>query len=164
MEDGIKVKGSFRVHLVEDDPDNPNGFKVVGDSGWVENTVVNLGFNDYIVQTMGALAGSKRVTHFSLGTGGAPAAADTTIAGEINHGVNRRAVTAASSTNSKKLRYTGTAASANSFNSTTINISNIGIYNTSTTNVGTMLAGNTFASSAWATNQSVNITYDLDFS
>ena len=40
--DNINVKGFFRIHLKEDG-------KLVGDSGWRENTVVNLGFSQYLV-------------------------------------------------------------------------------------------------------------------
>jgi hypothetical protein len=42
------------------------------------------------------------------------------------------------------------------------NISNIGLFNSSST--GTLFAGNTYASSSCASNQAVNITYDITFS
>ena len=151
MIDGLKVKGKFRINVEE------NG-KVVGDSGWVENQVVNLGFLDYLTKNLGAISGSKQITHLALGTGGAPAAADTSLAGEV---VKRQAVTAATSSSSKTVRFTGTFASANSFVTSTQNISNIGLVNTSSG--GTIFAGNTYASSSVATNQNVNSTYDISF-
>lgn len=155
MEDFIKVKGAFRLQIAEDG-------KVVGDSGWNENQVTNLGFNQYIVLSLGSLAGSKYVTHAALGTGGAPAATATSLAGESEVD-KRQAITAASSSGSKTLRLTATFNSSNSFVSASKNISNVGLFNTSAQTTGTMLAGNTYASSSVATNQNVNLTYDLIF-
>lgn len=150
---GIKVKGMFRVNIEE------NG-KIVGDSGWKENLVTNLGFNQYLVSALGSIAGSKYVSHMAVGTGGAPVATDTTLAGEQSV---REAVTAATSSGSKTVRFTATFASADSFVTATKNLSNIGLFNTSTAAGGTLFAGNTYTSSAVATNQNVNATYDIIF-
>ena len=101
----------------------------------------------------------------ALGTVGVPAATATLLPGEIDHAAgSRQAVTAASSSSSKTVRFTATFASADSKNTATANISNIGLFQTSTTNVATLFAGNTYTSSSWATNQSVNVTYDITFS
>ena len=151
--EGIRVRGFYRVQITEKD-------KLVGDSGWKENLVTNLGFNQYLVSALGSIAGSKYVSHAALGTGGAPAATDTALAGELAENV-RSAVTAATSSNSKTVRFTATFASANSFATATRNISNIGLFNSSST--GTLFAGNTYTSSAVATNQNVNATYDIIF-
>ena len=150
--EGIKIKGMYRVQIEEDG-------NVVGDSGWRENLVTNLGFNQYLVSSLGSIAGSKFLTHAALGSGGAPIAADTTLAGEV---VKRAAVTAATSSSSKTLRLTATFASSDSFVTNTQNISNIGLFNTSSG--GTLFAGNTYTSSSCATNQNVNATYDIIFS
>jgi hypothetical protein len=152
MNDGLKIKGMFRIQLTEDG-------KLVGDSGWKKNQITNDGFNDYLCKALGAVSGSKQVSHLALGTGGVPAAADTTLAGEVQ---KRQAITAATSSSSKTIRFTGTFSSANSFVTATQNVSNIGLFNSSST--GTLFAGNTFASSAVATNQNVNATYDIIFS
>ena len=157
-QDGIKVKGMFRVQIVDDPSGKP---KVIGDTGWKTNQVTNLGFNQYLVSSLGGIAGSKQVTHAALGTGGAPAASGTSLAGEVE---KRQAVTAATSSSSKTVRFTGTFDSANSFVTNTQNISNIGLFNTSAQTTGTVFAGNTYASSAAATNQNVNFTYDIIFS
>ena len=154
---GIKVKGMFRVQIVEDKNGKPT---IVGDSGWKTNLVTNLGFNEYLVSAIGSIAGSKYVSHLAIGTGGAPGAADTTLAGEQSV---IQAVTAATSSGSKTVRFTGTFASANSFVTASKNISNIGLFNTSTAAGGTLFAGNTYTSSACATNQNVNATYDIIF-
>lgn len=150
--DSVKVQGMFRVNITE------NG-KVVGDSGWRKNQITNLGFNQYLVGSLGNISG-KSVTHAALGTGGAPAAADTTLAGEQSV---RAALTVATSSSSKTLRNTATFSSAASFVTASKNISNIGLFNTSTASTGTLFAGNTYASSTVATNQDVNVTYDIIF-
>lgn len=152
MSDGIKIKGMFRITISEDD-------RIVGDSGWRENQVTNLGFNQYLVMSLGSIAGSKYITHLALGTGAAPATGDTTLSGEVT---KRAAVTAATSSGSKTLRLTATFASSDSFVTATRNISNIGLFNTSSG--GTLFAGNTYTSSSCATNQNVNATYDVIFS
>ena len=155
--DGLQVHGFFRVHI-----ENPDG-KIVGDSGWHENQIVNLGFNQYLVSSLGAIAGSKQVTHASLGTGSQPGATDTSLEGElVGTGVVRAALTCATTTGSKTLDCRATFSSANSFTTGTSNISNIGLFNTES--AGTLFCGNTFASSSCATNQNVNITYQIVFS
>lgn len=156
IKDGIKVKGSFRLNIVEGD-------KVVGDSGWRQNQVTNLGFNQYIVQSIGTGLTGKTISHVALGTGGVPAASDTSLSGE-NQIAKRQAVTAATSSGSKTLRLTATFNSSDSFVTASKNISNIGLFNTSAVTTGTMFAGNTYASSSVATNQNVNVTYDIIFS
>jgi len=153
VDEGLRIRGFSRVRIREGD-------QIVGDSGYVgPNQVVNLGFNDYICQLIGDMAGSKQVTHVALGTGTDPGAADTSLEGEIQV---RQSITAATSSTSKKLRCTATFNSALSFCTTTQNISNIGLFNTSA--AGTLLCGNTFASSSCASNQQCEITYDLDMS
>ena len=153
-QEGIKVRGFFRVQIVE-------GKKVVGDSGFRENQVVNLGFQDYLCKTLGGMSGSKTISHVALGTGGAPAASDTSLAGEIMSSTQRLTVSP-STIASKTLQMTAAFLSANSFLTASANLSNIGLFNTST--AGTLFSGNTFASSACATNQSVNVTYQIRFS
>lgn len=149
--DGLKVKGIYRVQITEDG-------KVVGDSGWKENIVVNLGFNKYLVSTLGAIAGSLQVSHLALGSGGAPAATDTSLAGEVE---KRQAVAAATSSSSKTVRFTGTFDSANSFLTSSRSLSNVALVNSSAS--GTIFSGNTYTSSAVATNNNVNVTYDIVF-
>lgn len=149
----IGVRGMFHIHLREQDGE------LVGDSGWMENQVVNLGFNHYLVSTLGAIGGSKVITHMGLGTGTQPGAAGTDLEGETD---KRTSVTAATSSGSKTLRLTATFGSSDSFVTATRNLSNVGLFNTSA--AGSLFAGNTFASSSCATNQQVEATYDIVFS
>lgn len=163
-QEGLKVRGFYRIQITEQDGN------VTGDSGWKENLVVNLGFNNYLVKTLGAIAGSAQISHMALGTGGAPGATDTALSGEVSTNgsgsVVRSAVTAATSTSSKTARFTATFSSANSFLTAAANISNVGMFNVSgpTTASGSLFAGNTYTSSSCATNQNVNATYDIIFS
>ncbi|MFA7301833.1 MAG: hypothetical protein WC069_06005 [Candidatus Shapirobacteria bacterium] len=155
--DGLRVRGFFRVQLTED------GKGVVGDSGWKENQVTDLGINQYIVNWLVSGAG-KSVSHMALGTGTAPAAAATSLSGELTGSAGAgRAAVSSSIVASGTAQFTAAFASANSFLTATANISNIGLFNTSTVGAGTLFAGNTFASSSCATNQSVNATYQIRF-
>lgn len=153
--EGLRAKGLYRVQIDEDGT-------IVGDTGWKENQITNLGFNLFLVSTLGAIAGSAQVKAMALGTGGYPNATDTILAGEISGSTARLTVTAATSTSSKTVQFTGTFQSGNSFLGGSSNISNIGLFNT--TQGGTLFAGNTFASSTAATNQNVNCTYQIAFS
>lgn len=154
-QDKVAIRGFYRLQLQNED----GTFEP--DDGWYENQVVNLGFNQYLVSTLGAIAGSKQISYMAVGTGGAPAAGDTALTGEQSV---RAAVTAATSSSSKALQLTATFASAASFVTASKNLSNIGLFNTSTAATGTIFAGNTYASSAVATNQNLNATYIVSFS
>lgn len=159
QQEQLKLKGMFRLQIEEDG-------NIVGDSGWKQNVITNLGFLNVVNQMGTSLTGSK-ISHAALGTGAAPAVTDTTQSGEVSTNgsgsVVRAALTAATSSASKTLRNTATFSSANSFITAAANISNVGLWQTSgpTTASGTLLAGNTYTSSALATNQNVNVTYDL---
>lgn len=157
--EAIKVRGFFRLNIVED----IDGEEViVGDSGLLENTIVNLGFAHYLAALLGNYANSKQVSHAALGTGGAPSGADTTLAGELTHAAASRDAVAAASNGSTAVQFTGTFAS-NVHNTTTIDIANIGLFQQSNTNTATIFAGAAYGSSSWATNQAVNYTYEITF-
>jgi len=152
------VRGFYRVQLTEDG-------KLKGDSGWQENQVTNLGIQQYLVNWLvGDTGNGKSVTHMALGTGGAPASNDTSLSGEITHAAGSRAAVSTSVVSSRTGQFTAAFNSANSFVTASANISNVGLFNTSTTNAGTIFAGNTFASSSVATNQSVQVTYQIRLS
>lgn len=137
MKDMLKVKGFLRLQMVDEDSG-----KIVGDSGWRENTVVNLGFQDYIVGSLGAVAGSKQVSHMAIGTGTAPGAAATSLEGETG----ARVTSSNSAVSSKTLQCT--AQFAGSDMGSTCTIQNVALANTSAG--GTILCGTTYATSQWA--------------
>lgn len=151
--DSKKLRGFFRLQITEDDKG------VVGDSGWCENQLTNLGINQYLLNWLiGDTGNGKSVTHAALGTGGAPASDATTLAGEVE----ARAAVSTSIVSSRTAQFTANFASSASFVTTTMNISNVGLFNTSAG--GTLFAGNTFSSSSIATNQSLNLTYQIRLS
>jgi hypothetical protein len=152
----IRLRGFFRLQITEEG-------KIVGDSGWKENQVTNLGIQDYLVNPLMGASG-KNVSHMALGTGAAPASDATSLSGEITHATNSRKTVSTSVVSSRTAQFTAAFNSADSFVTTTINISNIGLFHTSTTAAGTIFAGNTYASSSLATNQNVNATYQIRFS
>ena len=150
----INLKGFFHVHIKDADG------RLIGDSGVVPNIVTDLGFQDYLCALVTKTTGSKQVTHVALGTGTATNITHTQLNGEIMSSTQRQAVTVAVSADSRKARMTATFAAG--FLSTTSNVQNIGLYNSSA--AGTLMCGNSFASSSCASNQAVNVTYDLIFS
>ncbi len=153
--DTIKVRGFFRLQITED------GKGIVGDSGWCKNQVTNDGINQFLCLTLAGMAGSKTVNKVALGTGGAPAATDTTLAGEIMSSTQRVTVSP-STVSSKTIQFTAAFASSASFLSAAANLSNIGLFNSAAG--GTLFAGNTYTSSSCNTNQNVNVTYQIRFS
>ena len=153
--DSLKMRGFFRLQI--EDPDGA----IVGDSGWKRNTVTNDGKLQYIVRALASSAGSKYLSYAALGTGTAPGAANTSLAGEVvgTQGSQIRDAMTMESSGSTALRCTGTFASGDSFVTDTEPISNIGLFQSSTG--GTLFAGNDYASSSCAVNQNVNFTYDI---
>jgi len=148
--DSTMVKGFFRIQLTEE------GKGVVGDSGWKENQITNEGILQYLANSLAGLGGLS-VSHAALGTGGVPAAADTTLAGEVQ----ARAAVIASVLSSKTVQFVAQFQSNNSYVTTTQNIQNVGLFNAAT--LGVLFAGNTYASSQCFTNQDVNVTYRIVF-
>jgi len=151
--DALALRGFFRIQLGEDG----NGrTKVVGDSGWRENQVTNLGFQNYVCALIGGIAGSKQVGAVVIGTGGAPATGDTALAGETKRQSCGNATVA-----SKTMRATAAIASGDHPGGTP-DIANIALIET-TASGGTIMCGNTFASSTWNSNQGLSATYELRF-
>ena len=149
------LTGFSRLRIGERDKDGK--LKIVGDSKWTgPNEVVNEGFLNYIVQSIGSIAGSKYITHAALGTGTEPGAAANTLAGET---ADRKA-TSNSAVASKTLQCTAEWASGDHPGGSPT-IQNIGLFNTSSG--GSLCCGNTYATSAWASNQGVSATYQLRF-
>ena len=146
--DGVGVRGFYRLQI-----NNQDG-RVAGDSGWRENTVVNLGFQDYLAATLGAVAGSKQITYAMLGSGTAPGATATALDGEYTDVATARCAVTPTTIASKTVQFAFTLAS--SVYTAAKTIQNVGLINhSSTATAGTIFSGNTYTTSALATNQSV---------
>jgi hypothetical protein len=157
--EGIRVHGFTRVRLTEDSGEP--GSKIVGESDWDQNVVVNDGFDAYLCKNLAGTSGSQQVGFIALGTGTKPGAAHQSLDGEIMGSTKRKAPTV-SVTSSKTLRFTATFYSSDSFLTGASNLQNVGLFEASAAN--SLFAGNTYASSSCNTNQNVNVTYDIQFS
>lgn len=153
--DGVRVRGFFHIKLIDDKG------AVVGDSGLRENQIVDNGFQQFLQYCIIASAGSKTATHAAIGTGTVPGASATTLPGELTDAAGCRCALTTGTSGSKTVSFTFTLASGITTAARTIQ--NVGLFNGSTTNAGTMFAGNTYATSALATNQAVNGTYQIIF-
>ena len=154
----LGLEGFAKIQLKE------NG-KLVGDSGWVKNTITDYGLDEGLGQLLTGGAGSKRVAAAVLGTGTAPATDDTALDGIIEDNTDGRdtptlATVTTSDGSGVTARFYGTFASSESRFSTTHAIKNIGLYASTTTNTGTVFAGAIFAVSTLNTNQDVEYTYE----
>jgi hypothetical protein len=156
----VGLRGFYRLQITEPQGGRPP--KIVGDSGWCKNTVVNEGFDDYLCRLISAQVSSKQISHVALGTGTAPNVTHSTLDGEISGSTMRQTV-AVSVSNSKTVRFTATFNSNDSFLAGATNIRNIGLFHNNNA-TGILFAASTYASSTCNTNQNVNITYDIQFS
>ena len=155
--DGVRAKGFFRLQI-----QNQDG-KVAGDTGWKENVVTNLGFQDYLCKSLGSMSGSKYISYAMLGTGTAPATDATALDGEITDVATARCAVTPTTIASHTVQFAFTLAS--SVYSVPHTIQNVGLINhSSTATAGTIFSGNTYTTSALATNQSVNGSYQIRFS
>lgn len=155
--EGVRAKGFFRLQI-----QNQDG-KVSGDTGWKENQVTNEGFQDYLCKSLGSMAGSKYISYAMLGTGTAPASNATALDGEITDVATARCAVTPTTIASKTVQFAFTLAS--SVYTAAKTIQNVGLINhSSTATAGTIFSGNTYTTSALATNQSVNGSYQIRFS
>ena len=148
--DYIPIRGFYRLKIGE----GPDGQTIVGDSGWCKNEVTDEGFQDYVVGSIGDIAGSKQVAYINLGTGTAPNVTHTALDGSTKAGTCTNSVVA-----SKTLQSTVAFASGDHPGGTPT-LQNIALGDT---NAATIMCGNTYATSVWNSNQGVSATYQLRF-
>lgn len=154
------LAGFARIKITE-------GGKLVGDSGWVRNTITSYGLDAGLGQVLASQAGSVRAAFAALGSGGAPATNSTALPGENAHTAGRDALSYSTVTSATgagvTARFYGTFASSESRVTNTIAIQNIGLYTGSATNGSNLLCGATYTVSTLNTNQDVNYTYEWRF-
>lgn len=160
LKDKLNVKGFLRLKIGLPDAQG-RVVKVEGDSGYQPNTVVNLGFQNYLVQLLGAIAGSSQLTYAALGTGTGPAVTDTSLNGELADAAGCRCAISPTVVASKTLQCAFTLNS----NIITANrtLQNVGLFAISSITAGQMFAATTYATSQLQTNQAVNGTYQVRF-
>ncbi len=146
----LSVKGFTRVQII----DQKTG-KIEGDSGWQQNTITNYGFDNCIVASPIIESGSIAASVMGLGSGStAIASSATNLGASLGAGWwSSAAPTIVASLTGRLIQSFSTDAA--------VTIKEIGMKSVSN---GSLICGNTFASSALATTQSVNCTYDLVYS
>jgi len=161
INDELRLRGFFRIKVGR--PMNENGTIGVadGDSGWFPNTITNLGKDAYLSQLLAHMAGSLYVSYAALGTGGTLNATATALPGELTGTGLRMAVIATTINQSGTVQFAFTLNSG--FTAATGNISNVALFAISNATSGQPFAGNTYASSALASNQAVNGSYQIQF-
>ena len=155
---GVALHGFYQVQIVDQDSG-----EVVGDSGRKHNIIVSGGLSKYMTYVFAASAGSSVIGMAALGSDTFVASditASTVQPGSLNSSLHKTVAkamtTRAASSDGDTARYTATWASGTS----TAKIACVGLY--ATTGVQVFCAG-TFASSSIASNQAVNLTYDVVF-
>jgi hypothetical protein len=152
--ESVRVRGFCRLQAGVRDP--KGRLRIVGDSGWVKNTITNEGRNAFIAAKVGAVAGSKTPAWLQLATQStAVDATQTSLVGETRI---RKALTA-STLATGTLRMTASWASSD--NTAAVTIGSIGVYSTDTAN--TLGSGQTFTTSQWNSNQDLSATYEWRF-
>ena len=153
--DPVRLRGFYRLQIVEDDGE------VVGDTGWRENVITNVGFDEYLIKALAGVAGSTpTVGYVGLGYSAARtfAASDSNL--DVVGATSRMSAATASSSRSAQF----TAAFSSNMFGATYNINEIGLFSGSATATGTKaFALATYASSSVATNQAVNVTYNIAY-
>jgi hypothetical protein len=164
FKDAIGLRGFFRLRITEDEADGTE--RIVSESPWVPNQVTNLGKSNYLCTPL-ANGTALMISRMSLGTGTVPAAADTTLNGELTEAgagasTTRWRISVASLiTGSTAVEFQATFNSSFSFVTTSHVIQNIAIMNDTST--GTIFAGATYATSNLQTNQNVQASYRIQF-
>lgn len=146
--DTIKIKGFLRLQIVD-----KNTKKIVGDSGWKENQITNYGFNSCLVAAPIGAA-SVQAAGIMLGSGTTPASSATALPLSNTNYYSAFAYSSvlSSLTARMSVSFDGTLGAAT--------LANIGIFAASS---GSLICGNTFASSALATTQDINVSYELRY-
>lgn len=152
MKDGIRIKGCMRIRLGEE---RDGKQVVVGDSGWVDNMVTNLGVKEYIIDELNTAGGLPAAT-LIIGTGTAPASNATALAGTTAQSSGSTSVVAS------RTHQVTNAWTSGDHPGGTPTIQNAALANQGTGSY-TILCGGTYATSVWNSNQALSVTYQLRF-
>jgi hypothetical protein len=146
--DRISIKGFFRVQI----QDKETG-KIVGDTGYMANQITNYGLANCLVGGPAGAGSTVQIAGAMLGSGTNPASDATALDGALTDYYSTVGEAINGSTQAQFTQsYDGTLGAAT--------LANIGLLAASD---GSVIAGKTYASSALATTQSVNMTYNLNY-
>ena len=144
----IGIKGFFRVQVVD-----KKTRKVVGDTGDIPNQITDYGLNNCFLAAPAKAAGSVQIAGAMLGNGTNPASNAVALPGSNTDYYSTVGTALNDSTQAQFTQsFDGTLGAAT--------IANIGLFAASS---GTIICGKTFASSAVATSQDVNVTYNINY-
>jgi len=152
---GIGLHGFYQVQIV----DQETG-EIVGDSGRKHNLITSGGLTNYLTYVFAGNTASSVIGMAALGSGSLvatsatvlPSAFDTSLHMTVAKTFYLRSLSSAGDT----ARYTASWVSGTS----TAQISNVGLYATTGVQI---FCGGTFASSSVASNQAINLSYDVVF-
>lgn len=146
----VRIRGFLRGQSID-----PITKRVMGDTGWIENTLTNNGLIN-LANLLGAQAGSYVAGYAALGTQTAAVnMTQTDLIGRTNSFQALNLATSGTAT------LTCTASFSSSDLSASCSVGAAGLYKTNT--AGSLIAAQTFATSAWNTNQDFNLTYQIRF-
>jgi hypothetical protein len=147
----VVVRGFLRGQLV-------NGItgKVEGDTGWIENQLVNFGLNS-LGCFLASVVGSSGINYAVMATQAvAMNISQVSLSGTTN---SVRAVNISTS-GTMTVTYTASFASTDLTGSCSVAAAGLMFTNTGS---ASLFAGQTFATSQWSNNQNFNLTYQLRF-
>lgn len=146
----IRIGGFIRAQIVD-----KKTRRILGDSGWFKNQITNYGMaNCFCAAPIGAA--SVQAAGLVLGSGTEPNATHTVLDGSNSDQYS--AFGQSTVTNSVSARVTQSFDGGNSSMAT---VANVGVLAAST---GSLIAGGTFASSSFGTDQTLNISYQFNYS
>lgn len=161
--DTIKIQGFYRLAIYEYGPNGEPNHKLVSDTGLVgPNQMTNIGFLNYIAYVLGSSTGSVRAAYAALGTGTTPASNATGLPGEVT-AAGRQAIGVAFN-GSTQIQWTASWASSDQTATDALVLQNAGLYEVSATSGASLMCGKTYATQTWSSNQSANLTYQLNLS
>lgn len=147
----IKVRGFVNIELR--DVRGPHKGRVV--RRFVKNAITAKGFENYIIGSIGAVAGSKQISHLQVATQtAAPSSSQTSASGEFE----ARKTSANTFVANGTLQMVASWATNEATQST---LGGIAAYNTSSS--GTAASVATFATSNKTTDQTLSVTYQWRF-
>ncbi len=155
--EGLRIRGFFQVKIGE--RDKSGKLKIVGDSGWLENTMTNYGIDKGICAVFAQTTGSVFARSLMLGT--QTNTINATQASLSGPGTTANAFVAAnlSTVQTGTFRMTGTLDGQ-------YYGSNVGAVGVASATNGSILSGNTFSggSSSFDTGQTASVTYEWQVS